>query len=367
MGEHRRLRALAGLALTAILAAAVGVGTAGCGRGGAAAGQDGPGVQGSLRLPVEVVAARRGTVEVALEFSGRVVPSSEVRVAAKAAGRVELVLVDVGDRVAAGQVLALLEDGGARARLREAEAVLALARSNRQRMEELYAEGAVARQVLDQAQLEEARAQVAVDLAREGVEAARVVAPVSGEVAARLAHPGDLAAPGTPVVTLIDPRQLFVEGSLAETQVAQVRPGSQARVEVGGRELDGVVEWVAPAGEGQGRAFPVKVALRDPVGVRPGMTARVRVRLRGGSAAVVVPRAALVEAGQGLGVYVVASERASWRPVQTGLDDGQRVEVLEGLQPGELVIVAGQAYVQDGSPVDPRPAAGERPGAGERP
>lgn len=325
----------------------------GCGRRGSAQTDGNPGQ--TLRLPVETVAAATGTVTVTMDFVGRVVPRSEVRVAGKAGGRVEAILVDVGDRVAPGQLLVRLESGAAAARLREAEAALAVAAANARRLAALYREGAVARQTVEQAELEEERARVARDLAREAVDATSVTAPVAGEVAARLVSQGDTAAPGAPLLTLVDPSRLYVEGFLSESQVARVATGREAEVEVAGQRVRGRVERVAPAPDPQTRSFAVKVALGGGEGVRPGMTARVRVALRD-ARGVVIPRAALVEAGAGTGVYVVEGDRARWRAVEPGLDDGRRVAVLRGLKAGERVVVAGQAYVRDGSLVEARPA-----------
>ncbi len=345
-GAVRAFRAALLLLLAATLAG-------GCGRRGSAQVEGDPGR--SLRLPVETVAAATGSVAVTLDFLGRVVPRSEVRVAGKAGGRVEAILVDVGDRVAPGQLLVRLESSAAAARLREAEAALAVAAANARRLADLYGEGAVARQTVEQAELEEERARVARDLAREAVDATRVTAPVAGEVGARLVSQGDTAAPGAPLLTLVDPSRLYVEGFLSESQVARVATGQEAEVEVAGRRLAGSVERVAPAPDPQTRSFTVKVVLGDGEGVRPGMTARVRIALRA-ARGVVIPRAALVETDAGPGVYVVEGDRARWRAVEPGLDDGRRVAVLRGLTAGERVVVAGQAYVRDGSPVEARPA-----------
>ncbi len=336
-------------ALLLLLAVAV---AGGCGRRGAA--QEEGNRDRNLRLPVETVAAVAGSVSVSLDFTGRIVPASEVRVAAKSGGRVEAVLVDVGDRVAPGQLLVRLESETAAARLREADAALAVASANARRLAELYREGALARQAVEQAELEEERARVARDLAREAMEATRVVAPVDGEVAARLVSQGDTVPPGAPVITLVDPTRLHVEGFLSESQVARVAVGGQAQVLVAGQTVAGRVERVAPAPDPQTRAYAVKVTLEGGKGLRPGMTARVRIALQA-ERGVVIPRAALVEADGGVGVYVVEGGVARWRAVVPGLDDGRRVAVLRGLAAGESVVVTGQAYVRDGSPVEARP------------
>jgi multidrug efflux pump subunit AcrA (membrane-fusion protein) len=390
----------------AVLTAAVLLTTA-CGRhdpGPAAAAAAAP----AVRVPVETVAP--AGVPETVEAVGTVRSTKQSVLSSKIVAAVVAVHVREGRGVEPGQLLVELDDrevrGGldrARAGLREAQSGLdeterAIAAAERavesaaaqerlagvtyRRMRELVDRELIARQEHDeaaarlqvataeaaraaetraalvarrrqaQARIEQARA----DLDTAGVVAghARVTAPSRGIVAARTVEPGNLAAPGVPLLTLEEERYRL-EVAVSESELARLRPAQRAEVEIdaAGRGLEGTIVEIVPAADPLSRTFTVKIELPRVAGLRSGVYGRARFAV-GERRALLVPRAAITTQGQLDGVYVVDDTRvARLRLVKTGKTRGERVEILAGLAGGEQV-VARAAGVADGQAIETR-------------
>ncbi len=350
------------VALVLVLAASA---LAGCGARRAAA----PAAKGTVALPVRVAAATVGDIVQTRKLGGRIVARTVVAVSARFGGRVLSVPVRVGQGVAKGAVLVTLEPRDASAQLEQARASLAQAETANanaaktfERMKTLFAEGAVSRQQFDQAsaeaeaaaaRLEQARAAVA--LARSALQETTVMAPIGGLVANLHAERGEVVAPGQPLLSIEDTDSVYAEVNVGEREVGKLQVGEEVRVAVDALD-DGVftgrIVSIEPSAGGSTRAFLTKVEIANPDHrLRPGMFAEVRLDTDRRRQVVTIPAEAVVDRGDAAVVYVVQGGIARERPVKTGLSDGERVEVAEGLEAGEQVIVAGQNLVSDKTPV----------------
>jgi RND family efflux transporter MFP subunit len=171
-----------------------------------------------------------------------------------------------------------------------------------------------------------------------------VRSPSEGTVTSLLAVPGGPADPATPLATVADLRHLGVSVDLSEFDVAKVRSGQRAIVSVdalGGQRLRGDVRFVAPTGIDNGGVvtFPVRVALAQTAGVKPGMGVSVRIVVQQRLGVVRIPLEAVVD---GTVTVVDHAGHTRKRPVTLGLADNKQVEVRAGLRPGERVALGGQ-------------------------
>jgi membrane fusion protein (multidrug efflux system) len=275
------------------------------------------------------------------------------------AGRiVHLGFVD-GQAVRRGQLLVQLDDQLQVAELRQAEAQVGIARSNHQRNQDLVAQSFIAQRVLDEsaANLEVAQAQAA--LARTRVARMKITAPFDGIVGIRSVSLGDYVKDGADLVGLDDISSLFVDFRLPErflTRVKARQPVEVALDALPGQQLQAVIEAVDPQLDANGRSLLVRARLPNPTSVlRPGMFARVRVVFGQRANAVVVPEEALVPMGGKQFVVKVMpgpqgpmSQRLEVSP---GVRRDGKVEVPGGvLQPGDVVVTAGQARLMRGDP-----------------
>lgn len=335
---------------------------AGCGPRQAGQGQVGDPVRA---IPVKVAPAARGTVEKTVAIAGRIAAQQEAVLTAKAPGRVSQVAVSLGDTVRRGQVLVRLETADPAARLEQAQAAFDAARANNERMRSLFDEGAVSRQQWEQAELQQTQAAVALDLARSALADTTIVAPFDGAVTSLAVEAGETASPGVPLLTVVDPSRLYLEGSVSDTHAPLIARDREVRVEIEalpGRTFSGRIESIAAAADSQRRTFPVRIALPDPPpGLRAGMFARAILPLERSEGALLVPVEAVLGQDGERHLYVVEGKVARRRKVETGLSDGVMVEVRSGLREGERVVVAGQQYLKDGAPVETADgSAGER-------
>lgn len=268
-------------------------------------------------------------------------------------GRIESVRVRAGDRVRAGQVLATFDRAAQAAARRQATAGLELAAANLRRIERLYADSAVPLAQLEAARAGFAQAEGQAAAAEAELAYAELAAPFAGIVTARLADPGDLVAPGRPILVIEDEGLREIVVAAPEPIAARLRPGQTVEVEVGAdeRRVAAQVVAVVPAADPASRTVDIRLGTAERLA--SNLTAVAYLPVSGEAAALTVPSEALVERGQLTGVYVFAPDstvRLRW--VRLGRRLPGRIEVASGLKPGDLV--AGHAAgVRDGEPALP--------------
>jgi membrane fusion protein (multidrug efflux system) len=223
----------------------------------------------------------------------------------------------------------------------------------KQRYEEAL-EGA-RREDREAAEAKARQAEANAKLNRKRVEDTQLRAPVAGVVARRLADTGEMISAGMPVVALIRLNPARVRVGVPEAEIGKVRIGQAARVRIpslGGREFAARVELVGFAAEPQSRTFPVRLLAPNPaLELRAGMIAEAEIESDKRVAVRTVPAEAVWRDPQGAThVYVFSpqSGRVHARRVRTGRGAGHEVEIAEGLNDGDLVVVGGQHKVKDG-------------------
>lgn len=343
-------------------------------------------------VKVGVVLVERRPLRETMEYAGSVEATETVSIASKVTGIVQQITVDLGDHVTQGDTLVVIDDGEFMQRLKQAKANLQLseaqlersritqqlAEREYERAERLAGQGLGTDQAMDSAtafrdtssaeidlaKADVARMSAAVEEAQLGVENTRIVSPMDGYVQARLVDPGALASPTMPLLVLvkIDPAKVVVH--IPESDILLAEKGREALVSVAGGRLqfNGRVERVAPTLDIATRTTLVEIKVPNADGrLRPGMSADVAIVAREDPAALVVPEDALVLQQDRMMVFVVKGDTARMVPVQIGIQQHGMVQIVEGLEESDLVIVKGQFLVRDGSEVD---YEGATPGMG---
>ncbi|MCB9613891.1 MAG: efflux RND transporter periplasmic adaptor subunit [Sandaracinus sp.] len=320
--------------------------------------------------PVHVDVVRTRQVVPTAEGVATLEAARDATLRAEVGGRVVDLAAALGSRVEVGASLVRLDVGrtavaldAVGAQVAQAEAALAQAERQRELAERLVQSGGAASTRLDdatdgvrlaQAALEATRAQQR--LTRRGITEAVVRAPFAGIVAERFVEVGELAAPGAPVMRLVDVSHLKATVLLDPREALDLVPGARGHAEVHAREgerFDVTVERVGELVDPRTRRLPVEVRIDDPQHrLRPGLTARVRVETGPARAVVVLPSGALFERFGETQVYVVDGEAvAHRRTVSAGTSRDGEVEIGEGLTPNERVVVAGVERVVHERPV----------------
>jgi RND family efflux transporter MFP subunit len=380
MFSRSRKISLAASGVLAVLASAAAA--SGCGGGRTTQAAEAP-----AALPaVAVVRVQTGTVETAVELSGNLAPQARVAVHAKMGGTLDKVLVQLGDRVSEGTVLAILDrreidaqvDAAtaavnvARAGLDAAEAALANASQEIERARNLFEKGALAKQRLDAAETAARSAQAQRDLARANVAQAEAAlrrarevqrdatlrSPIGGVVVERNFDAGSLVGPGSsePVVAVADVRTLKLEAGVSELEAGRLKVGSMARVTLPakpGETYEGRLAAIAPEVDTRNRHFKteIRVANRDQQ-LLSGMYASARIVVAKADG-VVVPREAIFTRDGARAIYRVDGDRVTVVTVTEGLTDGTRTQIVSGLEAGNVIVADARREVADGARVRP--------------
>jgi RND family efflux transporter MFP subunit len=302
---------------------------------------------------VEVVRVAEGTLEETVRGPAQIQARVPVTLSARLTAAVIAMVVDVGDGVRQGQVLVRLDDrevlarvAAASAALARAKADLALADSNERRDREVFERGYISPAAMEATaslrsarEAEVAAAEQELHYAETLASHALLMAPMDGVVVARLAEVGDIVAPGTPILRLVDPGTLQAVARIDETVSGRIEPGMPAviRLRAGG-EARGKVARIGLEADAAARELEVEVAFDEPP-ARFAIDQEAEVAIRVGDArGLVVPLSAVTRLDGRPGVLVVRAGRAVFQPIETGAIGDGRLIAREGLASGDLVV-----------------------------
>lgn len=343
-----------------------------------------PAAQASAELPLElgtqdVARVQSQLLATSLPISGTVKAMHTALVKARVAGELQDLSVREGDTVQAGQLLATIQPTEYRQRLRQVEQQLegaraqtAIAQRQHANNQALVAEGFISPTALQnsEASLQAARASqqaaaAAVEVTRQAVLDTQIKAPITGQIAQRLAQSGERVQPEARIVEIIDPRALELEATLnpADALAVQVGQGAELSIEGATQTLSAQVARINPGLQAGSRKLQVYLALPPDAGLRHGLFAQGRL-LTGTQQALAVPLLA-VRTDQPQ-AYVQAIDTASTParvlhlPVRTGvraLVEGQTWVAVDGLDEGQWVLLPSAGSLAAGTAVQlPRPA-----------
>lgn len=312
------------------------------------------------RLQADAASAALATAQAQFEKARRGVRPEELASAQATLASAQMDLADAetaggrADRLYAEGAITKTAREEAQSRLRAARTAVENARRGVQMMEQ----GAGSEeQRMAGSQLAAAQAQY--DLAKLNLANTRITAPIGGEVARVLIDEGNLAGTATPLLVIVNESAMVVKAAVPERHYAAFLAGAQAmRAEAvfaalpGRGPLAGRLLSVSPTIEASTRTFTAEVEVADPRGeLRSGMYATVTFAVERAGDALLVPAAAFGTRAGARGVFVVDGGVARFRALRTGIEDGEAVEVREGLAAGDLVVVDGNAFLEDGQRV----------------
>jgi RND family efflux transporter MFP subunit len=337
----------------ALFVAAAAAAFSGCGR---EAGANAP---ASVLSPaaVRLSTVRAQTVPVLTEATGVVRPVRRAQLAARVMGQIEEMPAALGQRVRSGDILVRVGAGEMAARLAQAQSQLNAARRDFERERDLLAKGASTADMVKglEDRLEASQAVVREAEAMLGYTIVR--APFDGVISRKFADAGDLASPGEPLVEIEGAGAIEVEADVPDSLAASLAPGEPLAVEVpsAAAAFTGSLTEMSPAADPNAHTVTVKIAVPPGAHVRSGEFARVQVP--GPPVTVLLAPASCVSTlGQMERVFVAGEDhRAVLRLVTTGASRGDLVEILSGLDEGDLVVRVPPVGLREGQPLEVRP------------
>ncbi len=352
-----------------------------------------PAAAQSAAIPtVDISRVRLGAINEKVFLVGALRPVAQVEVISKMTGRIDQLVVQIGDWVQKGQLIAKVDEDEIRQQVKRAEAALEVAKatlSEKQtdleilkkeldRTIELHENhlipkrdfdtaearhrGAIAQEKLAEALIDQANAEL--HELRVRLNNTRILAPISGFVSKRHLDNGALVNPSLPLVALVDLSTMVMLINVPEKDLVKIRSGLSADIAFDAfpdRKFKGRVVRLSPVLDAATRTGLVEIEVANPkLELRAEMFARVELDLGNWHKALLVPREALVIHEQQRGVFKVQEQTARFQPVESGGTQGGEVEVISGVKEGESVITLGVNLVRNGDKVrlrSPKPVA----------
>ncbi len=361
---NRKLK-LAGVAGVLLIAAAGGAylygGTVGANTDTAEAAAT---PQGPPPSPVAIAKAEAKTLAPRAETPGAVVSTRDSRVAAAASGKIDWV-AQVGAEVEEGDVIARLDQADAKYTRDDTAAQVRRLRARADYLESVYKRfsGLGDEAGESEASLDEMRsnrdeavqalrqAEVALQRAQTNLERTEVKAPFAGRVVSQEAQTGEYANPGTELVRLVDTRHLEVTARAPAGLTRNIKPGQIISVANGAETLDAVVRAIVPVGDDRSRMLEIRLELPETAWY---IGSAVRVNLPSDRPRIVtaVPRDALVLRADKISIFTIGADKTAKRiDVELGSAEGDFIEIIGDIQPGDDVVIRGGERLRDGQTV----------------
>lgn len=305
---------------------------------------------------VDAVAVQATDITGSRIYSGTIEESSGTTLSFAVPGTVQRIYVNAGDQVAAGQLIATLDDTSLRNAYDISLSALAQAQDTYDRMKKLYDSNSLPEMKWVEVQNTLRSAQSAAAIAKRSLDDAKLYSPMAGYVSEKFADAGSTVAPAIPIIKVVDIHPVKASISVPEGEIAKMAVGQQATVAIGtmpGTELVGKITDRGVAANPISRTYDVKITLDNPDGaLLPGMLCDVRLLSEQAEAAIVLPNSAvLLDADNQNYVWLAVDGVARRRTVGVGSMVDAGIVIDSGLQQGDSVIVSGQQKVSDGSKV----------------
>ncbi len=323
---------------------------------------------------VKVFKVKKQKISEKLFYTGLIEARKKIVINPDIGGKINKIYVEAGDRVKEGQVLAELDTRAIRLQLEQAQAQMAVAeasqrdaRNNLERWERLRKESAVSDQQYEQVKLafeaadsQLAQARAAVNLAKYSLDVSIMEAPFAGIIASKNAEVGDVINPmmggfgaASGVMTLMDFSVIKIKIEVSQRDMTRIQKLQDAQLTIAAypdEVFQGKVMVVNQAADALSKKFKIEVYIDNPkLQLKPNTFGDVALDVSSQTEALVIPQAAVLQNSY---VYVAEGDKAVRREIRIGLQNADLLEVLEGLNEGDLVVIEGNFGLEEGAKLD---------------
>lgn len=306
-------------------------------------------------VPVETGVANVGEIAALFTGTATLEAEEEANVVAKATGVVQRLLVEEGDYVRAGQIMAELDTERSSLELAQMEANLKRLENDLTRNQELFDKNLISADAYEEIKFQYESQKAAVELARLNISYSSIRTPISGYVSERMIKVGSMVREHEPTFRVTDFNPLLAVLYVPERELTKIRIGQLAKVEVdaaAGRRFEARIKRLSPVVDPETGTFKVTLEVFDDTGLlKPGMLAEVSVTYDVHAGVVLVPKEAVVIEDESSSVFVVRDSVAYKTQVETGYTDDRSIEIVSGLAPETVVVTTGQTTLKDSSKV----------------
>lgn len=315
-------------------------------------------------VEVQIAKVEQGPIRQMISASGTLaaLPDRDVKISALVTGRINQIMAVEGDSVSAGQVVAKLDDSILRDEANQAKAVLENAEANEERLAKLYERGIAAGKEKEDAHRDFVTARAAYDTAALQLARAQIYSPIDGRVVKRFASVGEQVdgTAGQPILEIANFDPIEMLANLPTSYLGSVREGLDVEVRTDAfsdQSFAGKIVAVLPAIDAVTSSATVRIRVPNPDHrLRGGMFATAGIIAATHPAALFVPAAAVVVESEKTKLFVVGTDsKIIEKHVQTGWREGDRVEILQGIQKGDPVVTTGSYGLAAGMKVTVKP------------
>jgi membrane fusion protein (multidrug efflux system) len=289
------------------------------------------------------------------KISGTVKPFASAKVSSEEGGLILNIPKDKGSYVSKGEMIVYIKKDVEIATFNQTAAQVELAKMNYEKQKELYEENATTEIQYLTAKWQLESAEQGLNILRTRLKSANVRAPISGVIDDKFMNKGEMSAPGSPILSILDISRVKISAGVPESYITQIKNGQSVNITVDvlpGMDFEGRVNYIAPALNGTSRSFEIEVVINNRNRVlKPGMTANVQIAQFNKENAVVIPQDVIIDYGEEQYVFVLEGDIAKKRDVKIGGRNGNDVLIDSGLNPGEKLIIEGFQSVKDGEKV----------------
>jgi membrane fusion protein (multidrug efflux system) len=306
-------------------------------------------------IPVETVLPSRGTVKAMYTGTAPIEAFADATVIAKVGGEVLAILAEEGDEVRRGQILARLDGDRLRLEKEQAEAQLRKLRGDYQRNVDIKDKGLISEGDFEKIRYEMEALQATFDLARLELDYTEIRAPIDGVVSERVIKLGNTIDVNAEVfkITSLEPLVSYLH--VPEREYRRIDAGQPATIEVdalAGVRFAATVARISPVVDPATGTFKITIEVSDEERrLKPGMFGRVSIVYDSRPNALLIPRSAVIEEASESAVFVVVDGKAEKRHIRTCYAEAGSIEILDGLDEGDEVVVVGQTNLKSGSTV----------------
>lgn len=315
-----------------------------------------PAAEEETTVNVKVISAEYSSISQTTPLSGRISPADEVAIVPLAAGQVTAVNVKVGDHINAGTVLFEIDKSQVSSSYNQAKAAYDLAATTYSNMEALYAEGAISKSDYDSAKVQYISAKETFNTAAEAYSNYSVTSPIDGYVTSLSVSVGSIAGQSM-AASVANTDALEINTTVSEYLAGMIKVGDQVNVYVsslGNEPYKGTITAFSPAPALGTLTYPVTISLDNESGdLISGMFAEIEIVADQAEETICIPSDAVILKGGNTVVAILDKENIpSYKKVTTGIDNGDFVQILSGINEGDIVVVSGQDFVTEGEAVN---------------
>ncbi len=309
----------------------------------------------SPAIPVETSAATRADIYAMYSGTAPIEADAEAGVIAKVAGEVREILVEEGDDVKSGQLLARLDGDRLRLELMQSQANLRKAQRDHQRNVDLKDRSLISAGDFEKIKYEMDALEASYNLAKLELSYTEIRAPINGVIAERFVKVGNTINVNTITFQVTSLEPLIAYLHIPEREYRRIARGQTAVIAVDalqGSEFQAIVARISPVVDPGTGTFKITVEVSDPSRrLKPGMFGRINIVYDMHAQALQVPRSAIIDEAGETSVFVVEDEKAVRKIIETGYANNGQIEIVAGLTGSEKIVVVGQAGLRDGSKV----------------